>query len=237
MEQVQFVTNRVDLSNIARFILRKWFIVAVTAVLCAFAGFIYSSFFITPLYKAESTVLFDLRNSKYDNISYEDINIATQYISTCTYLVKTDSVLNPVIEQLDLDESVSSLSSKVSVSEMEDTFLIKISVKYHDKEMAKKIVSAIDKTLPEVFAERITAGNIGEIDSPKVTSSPISPNVTKYTLTGCAVGIVISAMLLAVICMLNNRINSIKELTEAVNLPVLGILPDITKTGKKSKGA
>ena len=62
MEEVKMpAAKTVDIMQLARVVLRKWFIVAIAGVVAAVIGFVYSSYFITPLYKASSTMLVVLR--------------------------------------------------------------------------------------------------------------------------------------------------------------------------------
>ena len=62
MEEVKVPgVKSLDLMQLVRVILRRWFIVVIAGIIAAVIGFVYSSYYITPLYRASSTMLVDLR--------------------------------------------------------------------------------------------------------------------------------------------------------------------------------
>ena len=60
-----------DLIKLARVVLRKWILVAVVGLISVIIGFVYSNFFITPLYSSSSIMLVDFRNSVHEDLSSE----------------------------------------------------------------------------------------------------------------------------------------------------------------------
>ena len=227
----------IDLMQFGRALLKKWFLIVCVTVLAAIIGFIYSSFFITPLYSARSTMLVDLRNSVHDDLSSEQVNIAQKYVDTFAYIMETNTVLEPIIRDLDLDESVSSLASKIQVNPIEDTLLIRVSIEYYDRETALDIIKALDKKAPEIINQRITSGYIIEVESPSASSGPVSPNITKYTIMGGLVGLLLMIFITVVMEIFNNRVKSVSELQRIVDLPILGVIPSTANIENSGKGA
>ncbi len=237
MNENVFSHDSIDLMKIVRMIMNKWYIVVCATVVAAAIGYIYSSFFITPLYRAKSTMLVDLRNSVHDDLSSEQVNIAANYVDTFAYVMGTNTVLEPVIETLDLNESVSSLASKLRIYAVEETLLIRISIDYPDRETAKDIITVLNKKAPEIISQKITSGYIIEVESPTVTSGPVSPNISRYTLLGAMAGAAGALALILVIFFLNNKIKSAGELQSLVDLPLLGVIPSKQNTETQGKGA
>ena len=226
----------IDLMQFARALMKKWFLVVCVGVLCAIIGFIYSSFFLTPLYSAKSTMLVDLRNSVHDNLSSEQINIAQKYVDTFAYVMKTNTVLEPIIQELDLNETAASLSSKLQVVPVESTLLLKVSILYYDRETALDIVKAFDKKAPEIINQRITSGYIIEVEKPTVSSSPVSPNVTRYTVLGGIVGVLFMVFATIVMELFDNKVKSPADLQRLVDLPILGVIPTTANAESSGKG-
>lgn len=234
MEDIKNSSEKtVDILQLARVVWAKWYVLVVAGVLAAVICFVYSSFFITPLYRASSTMLVDLRNSVHDDLSSEKVNVAEKYVSTLAYVMKTNTVLEPVIKELNLDETVSSLASKIGVSTMQDTLLIRVSVQHPDPKTAVNIIKTIGNVAPEVINQRITAGYITEIEAPSVSASPVSPNVARNTLIGGAAGVFLAAAIVIALSILNNRVMSVADLQKAVDLPLLGVIPSLKKSAKE----
>lgn len=230
MEEVKLpVAKSLDIMQLLRVVLRKWFIVVIAGIVAATIGFIYSSYYITPLYRASSTMLVDLRNSVHEDLSSEQINVAEKYVTTFAYIMKTNIVLQPVIDELGLKESVSSLASKISIQPLEQTLLIRVSIKYPDPNLAVKIVKSIGQNAPEIINQRITSGYITEIESPSVTTNPVTPNIPKYTVTAAVLGVALAVFVIIAFVLFNNKIKSVEDLQETVDLPLLGVIPALQK--------
>lgn len=233
MEEIKMPT--VDISQLIFAVLRRWLILLLVGILSATVCFAYSSYFITPTYRATSTMLVDLRNSMHENLTYEKINLSEKYATTIAYIMRTNTVLQPVIDELDLDMSPSSLASRIRVSTIEDSMLLKVSVDHHDKAMALKIIKELDKRGPEVINEKITSGYIIEIESPVVSSKPINPNILKNTIMGALVGIILTAFVIIVIRLFNDRVKSTADLQTIIDAPVLGVIPHTTRHRAEQK--
>ena len=222
-----------DLIRLARVVLRKWILVALAGLISVIIGFVYSNFFITPLYSSSSIMLVDFRNSVHEDLSSEQINVAEQFVPTVAFIVKTKNVLQTVKEELDLKESTSSLASRIQVQTMDDTFLIRITVRHPNPKAAYSIVKAVSKASTEYINQKITSGYITEIESPTVSSRPVSPNVLRYTLIAGLLGVFVSVFAIVIFSLFDNKVKSIEELQETVDLPILGVVPALHKNSGK----
>lgn len=225
----------IEISQIFSALLRKWYLMVIACILGAAIAFSYANFFVTPLYRAKSTMLVDLRTSTEEKLSYERVTIAEKYLQTFASIIKTNTVLEPVIEELDLQESPSSLASKIVVTAVEDTLLININLDYPDKKKALAIIETIDRLAPEIIKERIAGGKIIEIETPAVSSTPVSPDIFKYTSIGIILGLVISAGCIVLAAIINNKVRSTEDLKRVLDLPILGVIP-IFGTETKNRG-
>ena len=236
MDSFKTAKTELDLFQVARQLIKKWYIIVLAGVLVATIGYSYANFFITPTYRARSAMLIDLRNSKYEDMDYEQVTVAEKYVTTFAYVIKSSFVLQPVIDELGLKETPSTLASKLQVNSVDKTFVIRVSVDYPDKETALKIIKAIDKIAPEKIAEGITAGYITVIEEPSVSGSPVSPNKTRYAMLGGIGGAGFAVFVLIIIFMLNSKVKSVEELQRIVDLPVLGVIPSIQNVERNKQG-
>ena len=225
----------IEISQLFSALLRKWYLMVIACILGAAIAFSYANFFVTPLYRAKSTMLIDLRTSSKEDLTYERVTIAEKYLQTFANIIKTNTVLEPVIEKVGIAESSSALASKISVSAVEDTLLIKVNLDYPDKDTALAVVEAIDEIAPQIINEKIAGGQIFEIETPSVSSAPVSPDVWKYTSVGVILGLVVSAGLILLAAIINNKVRSTEDLKRVLDMPILGVIP-IFGTETKNKG-
>ncbi len=238
MDKVNKTENEgLDVIKLLLAVVKKWAYILVAGILCAVIAFCYSSFYVTPLYRARSTMLIDFRNSVYDNITTEQINIAEKYSTTIAYVMKTSAVLEPIVEELDLNESPSSLASKIHISEITESLLLSITLDYPDGETALKILEKFDDIAPTVINEKITSCRISNMEKPTVSSSPVTPNVKRSAMLGFIFGALAVVITVAVLDIFDNKIKSIDDLSETVDLPILAVIPATGVLKQKGKGA
>ena len=237
MEEKVISNESIDLMKIVKTVMHKWYIVVCATVVAAAIGYVYASFFVTPLYRARSTMLVDLRNSMHDDLSTEQVNVASKYVETFAYVISSNTVLEPIIEELSLDETVGTLSSKLRIHVLEDTLLIRVTIDYPDREIARDIITVMNKKAPEIINQKITSGYIIEVETPTVTVNPVSPNIPKLTLLGGMIGGAVSLAFLVLLFFFDNKIKSPDELQSLVELPLLGVIPSTVNSENQVKGA
>lgn len=225
----------IEISQLFAALIRKWYLMVIACILGAAIAFSYANFFVTPLYRAKSTMLVDLRTNSKEDLSYERVTIAEKYLQTFASIIKTNTVLEPVVEKLDIDESPSALASKIGVTAVEDTLLIKINIDYPDKDQALAIIEAIDEIAPKIINEKIAGGQVFEIETPSVSTTPVSPDVWKYTSVGVILSLVVSAGLILLTAIINNKVRSTEDLKRVLDMPLLGVIP-VFGTETKNKG-
>ena len=228
-------TEFIDMAKIFRHIVRKWYLIVVAGVLAGVIGFCYANFYITPTYRAKSVMLVELRNSHYDEMDYEQVTVAQKYVSTFADIIRTNYVLEDVIKKLNLKESPASLASKIQVYENEDTFLINVTMTHTNPKKALEILQALDDSVVDKVVEKFGSTYVQEWDKPVVSSAPVSPNVSRYTVLGGMAGVVIALALIILIALLNNKVKSVSDLQRMVDIPVLGVVPSL-QVSEKSKG-
>ncbi|MGB4186161.1 MAG: Wzz/FepE/Etk N-terminal domain-containing protein, partial [Caldicoprobacterales bacterium] len=118
-----------DLREILQIIYKRlWFIILVTLV-CIISSGIISIFVLDSIYEASTTLMVSkTRDDQSSNLQYNDILMNQKLVKTYSEIVKSNRVLEKVIEQLDLDMTTGDLKNKIQVSSVSDTEIIRIAV-------------------------------------------------------------------------------------------------------------
>ncbi|MBE6782134.1 MAG: hypothetical protein E7540_05410 [Ruminococcaceae bacterium] len=230
-------TLTIDLSQIFRQILRKWFWVAIAGILAATFSYCYAEYYVTPVYRATSVMLVELRESNIEELDSEKVTIAQKYVSTFADIIRTNYVLEDVIEDLGLQgkETPSSLFSRIKVYVADETFLIKVTFDHPDKQKAQEYLTAIDNSVVEKVKEKFGSDFVKEWDPPTVSNGPVYPSVSRYTAVGGMIGVVVSLSLIILIALLNNKVKSVADLQRIEDLPILGVVPSLDAIEKNKK--
>ena len=145
-------------------------------------------------------------------------------------MLKSNLIMNEVIKKTELAYNAEQLASMVSASAVDDTPVMKITVVSPYPKEAVVIANAILEVAPEKIPDLMDGGSVKIIDTPVEPQSPSSPNVAKNTIIGLLIGFILSAGLVVLMELLDSRIKDEEQLRSMLDLPVLGVIPEITVT-------
>ena len=226
--------DEVNLKELFRYILSKFYIVVTATVVVVLAGEIYSTYLKTPLYR--STTKLVLTSSQGDNsqsaVTNTDITLSNNLVKTYSEIITSRGVLSKVIENLKLNTSTEDLASKVTVSSVSNTQIITLSMSDADANQAEKIANEIAKVFKAEIMSLYKIDNVQIVDRAQVASSPYNVNVLKQTLQFLAAGLAMGIGIVLIMFYLDNTVKSSQVVEDKVGLVVLGVVP---KVGKKKR--
>lgn len=215
----------IDLLEVLNAVRQHLLAVILTTVILAAAGFGVSKFLITPQYEASALMIVNTRQDTTSNVTSDQINSATKLVSTYSIIIKSDTVLQQVIDNLGLSLTYEKLAERVTVSAVDDTQVMKITVRSNNPEWARQVCDDITAVSPDVILEAVEAGSVKVISQASYSDVPVSPNIKKNTILGAMVGLVLclGAILLQVI--LDNKINTEEDVAKYLDMTVVGVIP------------
>ena len=205
-------------------------------------GFIYSYIFLVPEYQSITQILLAKSNATTQDgttqgMTTSQVTLNQQLVSTYSVLVKSESVLTQVKDNLKIDKSIEELRKNITVSTKDDTEIIQISVVDEDAEMAKNIANEV----ANVFIEQIAKGyyamdNVYVVDEAKVEEEPYNINHLKDLAIFGAIGFVVACVYVLIANMLDTTVKSKEEIEKKLGLTVLTTIPVCENTSKNKKG-
>lgn len=223
---------RIDLLKIADGLIRRFWVVLLSMVLCGALLFSAAAFYITPMY--ESSVLLYVSNSSFSvgatsfSISSSQISAAKSLVETYQVILKTRMTLNDVIRLAELDRTYEELSDMITTKSVNDTEVFSITVTSSDPYEAEHIANTIGRVLPDKIAGIVEGSSVRVVDYAVVPSAQVSPNITAFTVIGVLLGLLISCGVIAVMEIADDRIRSESFLLENFSTtPLLAVIPDM----------
>lgn len=223
---------KIDFLKIAEGLIHRLWIIIISMLLCGVLMFSCAAFWITPKY--ESSVLMYVNNSSFSvgatnfSISSSEISAAKSLVETYLVILNTRSTLNDVIRQGGLNCSVDDLRDMISAASVNETEVFSINVTCADPQLAERIANTIAQVLPEKIADIVEGSSVRIVDHAVVSSERVSPIVSRYTILGLLIGLVISCAAITVYEVLDNRIHSESYLLENyANISLLTVVPDL----------
>lgn len=219
---------------------RVIYIVLGTLITAVLAGCI-TEFFITPTYAASCTLYVYSntdRVSTDSSIGQSELSASQQLVNTYIVVLESDSVLEQVIQNLELDMTAAQLRSMISCSQINETEVFEVTVTSTVPALSADIANAISDVAPDAIVDMIKAGGVSVIDYAKVPSSPSSPDFKLNILIGAVVGLIVSFVIFFIREMFDTTVTEEADLTrEFENIPVIGTIPRLVPATSKTSEA
>ena len=205
----------------------------LTTVLAALAGFLVSSFVLTPQYQASALMIVNTRQDTSANVTSDQLTSASRLVSTYSIIVKSDTVLNQVIANLGLNMTYETLASKVEVSAVDETQVMEITVTDPNPDGARQVCEQTTQVAPDAILTAVEAGSVKVISAASVDPDPVSPNIPRNTAIAGVLGLVACVGILFLRVLLDNKINTEDDVTKHLGLTVIGVIPNYENGGKR----
>lgn len=205
------------LRDYLRFLRNNWLTIVVSAVLgLSFAG--GYSLLQTPKFAstAQLYVSVPVESTATPNEHIIADRFARESITSFLQIVDSARVLEPVIEDLELQRSTVQLASQISASTPPNTLVLKITVTDAEPALAAELANSIAESLTDLVMnvlqkpldDAASAMNIETIQNAQPASAPVSPSIPRNMALGAVLGFVVGiglAMLIHVIRLSRRR--------------------------------
>lgn len=228
----------IDLWELALLYLRRWRLLAVCCILAAALALAYTLGCVTPLYRASITVYVNsVKNSQQiDYVSASNLATSQQLVNTYVNIIRSDTVLEKVIEQAELSCTAKDLRAMMTAEQVDETELFTVYISHPDPEMAAKIANAVAQVAPGEIEGFVDGSSTKIIDYAKVPQARYSPSYKKNVLLGGMLGGVLAVAYVTAAHLLDVRIKREEDLERLFDLPVLGQIPAFEDEKKKEGG-
>ena len=223
----------IDLTEILSAVRQHLLELIFVTLAAALIGFTASEFLMTPKYDSSALMIVNTRQDVNANVTSDQINSATKLVSTYSIIIKSDTVLQQVIDNLGLNLTYAQLNKRVTVAAVDDTQVMKITVQSDSPEWARQVCEQIITVAPDVIKEAVEAGSVKVISNASLATEPVSPNIMKNTMLAAAVGFVLVIGIIVLQVLLDNKINTEEDVTKYLAMTVLGVIPQYDQGGKK----
>ena len=217
----------VDLREYFGIVKKRFWIVALITIIAVVVSGVISFFMLNPVYEAKSTLIVNAdKQAETQIVTGDQITVTQKLAVTYGEIIKSRAVLEEVIKNLKLNDEYEDLVKSVTVSPVQDTQIISISVQDTNPQKARDIANEI----PKVFAKeakRITKANdVQVIDKATLPKNPIKPNKVMNVLIAFVLGTMIGLFVVFLIEYLDNKMKTPQDIEKHLGLSVIGVIPN-----------
>lgn len=216
--------EEINVRELVKFIMSKIGIVIITTMLFLIGGIVYVKFLLTPMYHSSTTLILVSENQTNESSTniQSDVTLNKNLVGTYSEIVKSRTVLNEVKRKLNLEETTDSLSSKIKVSSVENTEIIKIVVSDSDNKKAMEIANKTAEVFKGEVQRIYNLTNVSIVDKAYLQKTPYNINLPKQVAISGVIGIVVGLGIVFMIFYFDTTIKSAEDIEEKLGLTVLG---------------
>lgn len=241
--------REIDAMQIVSMLLKSWWIIVIAVVLCVGLAIGYTEFLTVPKYRSSTTLLL---NGGGEGTTVQHITqqiLAGQYQSKdYPYILKANDTMVEIADKLNdyIEDSgikpyrdgkytARTISGMISSDSVDDSRIFRVVVTGTDPEEARLVA----KIAAEVFIERVqllAKVDVGVVDNPVASTTPISPGLSRNAIIGFVAGLVIGALIAILLGLSNDTIESEDWLINKYKdrIPLLSAVPDASAGMKSS---
>ena len=211
---------------------RIWLVILVPAV-CMGIVFVQQHFFFNPEYESTATLyILKQENEAGYNYTDADFSLALDVVNDCTYILKSNVVLDQVIKSLDLDMNYDDLYNCIETENPSDTRILEVSATTHSASLSKKIadevcIIGIDEITDAMGVEQVNLYAKG-IESSEPSNAL---GLLGYLLIGIMAAIGTYSVIL-IVYIFDDCIKSKDDIEIYLGVSILGDIPNFSNSGK-----
>ena len=213
--------EEINLKELFDYFIDKIKYIIIATLVCCLIGGIYTKFLTVPMYKSSTTVILG-SNQEGTGITQSDISINNNLVSTYAEIIKSRRVLEQVQKELNESYTYKELASEISVSSINNTQIIKITVSDNNALNAKIIANLVAKVFTVEVPELYNLDNVHILDVAIEEDEPYNINVAKSSIIGGVLGLVLSSGIFFVIYYFDRTAKSVEQVEEVLQMPILG---------------
>ena len=228
----------IDLGKIFYKKRNKFIYIIIFTIVAAIVSGLITHFCVKPRYSA-TTKMYVYSNtdriSTDSTITSTELTASQDLVNTYIYILKSDTVLEAVIKDLDLNISPSALRSGISAQQADKTVAFEVTVTASGPKTAAKIANSIAKIAPKEIVRVVKAGGVEIIDYAKVPTKPSSPNLSLNITIAALAAMFISFVAFFLYELFDTTITSERDIIGEFDIPILGTVPNLENNTENSK--
>lgn len=225
----------VDLVELLYRLIEKLKYIVLAAVIGAVVAGVYTSQFVTPMYRSTSKIY--IANTDKTMLSISDLQLGSYLASDYLEVFSMRQLRQSVEDFLGPVNSQALLGSTVSAKNPDGTRMIYITVSSASAKDAMTVTNAYADVVCTFIAEKMKVEKPTVLEYGNLPTAPSSPNMFQNVMIGFVLGAALICAIITIHLITDDRIKTTEEIARYFDLPILGILTiqDSTKSSKKPR--
>mgnify|MGYP000336853388 CR=1 FL=1 len=224
----------IDLLELLRVLWSKIGYVILAALALGLLMVLVSKVFMKPQYESTTKMYVLSKQDSSSTVTSGDLQASSLLTKDYAELIQSRQVVETVIAQLNLDLTYEEFLNKITVTTQNDTRILSITVKDEDPYVASQMADAIRVAASDHIQNVMNTEAVNVVDEANIPDEPVSPSIKKNGLIGAIAGAFIAIVIIIIVYLTNDTIQTSEDVERYLGVSTLGIIP-LAEGQKKSK--
>ncbi len=223
-----------------RKLLEKWWLIVLCAVLCALMGLIVAFATYTETYSSKIMFIASNKSSAITvaGTSQSDLNASASLAESFKYVFTTTELSTTIANSCGYKVTPEDIKSFISVSSIEDTSIVNLTVTTTDPKVSYSIANAYVENYTSAIEKAFPSTALTVIDPPLLAESPNTDNSKAvYTLLGFIIGAFAACIGIIAVVIFKDTIKNSDDVNSKLGMKLLGVVSKVNKKGKKGEAS
>ncbi len=226
----------IDIGEVLRMLWSKLPWILLVAVIAAVITAVITKTMIRPTYEA-SVQMYVLSNPDQQvttSANTGELNAAKSLADIYSVILKSNTVIDKVATQVIMDNRFPEreinrevISGMSSVSTVNSTSVMKVSVKDRDPAFAADVANAFATEAPAEITRVTKAGGVEIVDYADIPEKPVSPSMSRNAIIAFLLGFILMCGIFFLRMQMDHTVVTEDDLKSVTEIPVLATIPDI----------
>ena len=223
----------ISIKDIFKTLKKRWKLIMLLTLIAALISGTISYFLLTPVYQSSTQILVNQKQSE-NQLDSNQIRSNIDMINTYSVIIKSPAILEKVIDELELDQSVDQLSQKITINSQENSQVFSLTVQDSNPTKAVEIANTVSETFQKEIKDIMNVDNVSVLAKAEIKENPtpVKPNPLLNIAIAVVVGLMAGIGLAFLLEYMDNTIKDEDDIERLLELPILGSIQKITQVHK-----
>ena len=220
--------EEIDLAVIGRAIWDRIWLVILTAIFTTTLAAVLTNLFIAPTYQSGFTAFVNNKSEAVGNqttVTNADTSASESLANTYAEILHSRPMLEATTTLSKQDYTYKEMTSMVQTKIQANTQLVDVTVTADNPESAYYLAKTISEIAPDYLSRIVEGTSMKIVSKPVLNTAKVGPSVTKNSVIGGILGLILAIGVILIIEFTDNRIKDPRELESSFGYSVIGEIP------------
>ncbi|CAN7193785.1 Wzz/FepE/Etk N-terminal domain-containing protein [Peribacillus frigoritolerans] len=220
----------ISIKDIFKTLKKRWKLIMLLTLIAALVSGSISYFLLTPVYQSSTQILVNQKQSD-NQLDSTQIRSNIDMINTYSVIIKSPAILEKVIDELELNQSVDQLSQKITINSQENSQVFSLTVQDSNPAKAVEIANTVSSIFQKEIKDIMKVDNVSILAKAEIKENPtpVKPNPLLNIAIAVVVGLMAGIGLAFLLEYLDNTIKDEDDIERLLDLPLLGSIQKISQ--------